>query len=44
MTRGAPCSFKRKLGLKGRKLQGHQIDSEKDKNNEHFQTYFLVSK
>ena len=23
------CSFRRKLGLKGKKLQGHQIDGEK---------------
>ena len=27
MTRGAPCSFKRKQGLQGRKLQGRQIDA-----------------
>ena len=31
MTKGAPCTFKRKLGLKGRKLQGRQIDGEKRK-------------
>ena len=29
-TRGAPCSFKCKQGLQGRKRQGHQIDGEKD--------------
>ena len=29
-TRGAPCSFKCKQGLQGRKLQGRQIDGEKD--------------
>ena len=29
MTRGAPCSFRRKLGLKEWKLQGRQIDDEK---------------
>ena len=31
MTRGAPCSFKCKQGLQGRKRQGRQIDGEKDK-------------
>ena len=30
-TRGAPCSFKCKQGLQGRKRQGRQIDGEKDK-------------
>ena len=30
MTRGAPCSFKCKQGLQGRKRQGRQIDGEKD--------------
>ena len=30
-TRGAPCSFKCKHGLQGRKRQEHQIDREKDK-------------
>ena len=30
MTRGAPCSFKCKQGLQGRKHQGRQIDGEKD--------------
>ena len=30
MTRGAPCSFKCKQGLQGRKRQGHQIDGEED--------------
>ena len=30
MTRGAPCSFKYKQGLKGRKRQGRQIDGERD--------------
>ena len=29
-TRGAPCSFKCKQGLQGRKRQGRQIDGEKD--------------
>ena len=29
-TRGAPCSFKYKQGLQGRKRQGRQIDGEKD--------------
>ena len=29
-TRGAPCSFKCKQGLQGRKRQGRQIDREKD--------------
>ena len=29
-TRGAPCSFKCKQGLQGRKCQGRQIDGEKD--------------
>ena len=29
----APCSFKRKLGLQGRKLQGRQIDGEKRKKS-----------
>ena len=29
-TRGAPCSFKYKQGLQGRKCQGRQIDGEKD--------------
>ena len=29
-TRGAPCSFKCKQGLQGRKRQGHQIDGDKD--------------
>ena len=28
--RGAPCSFKCKQGLQGRKRQGRQIDGEKD--------------
>ena len=27
-TRGAPCSFKCKQGLQGRKRQGRQIDGE----------------
>ena len=30
MTRGAPCSFKCKQGLQGRKRQRRQIDGEKD--------------
>ena len=30
MARGAPCSFKCKLGLQGRKHQGRQTDGEKD--------------
>ena len=30
MTRGAPCSFKCKQGLQGRKRQGRQSDGEKD--------------
>ena len=30
MTRGAPCSFKCKQGLQGRKRQGRQLDGEKD--------------
>ena len=30
MTRGAPCSFKCKQGLQGRKRPGRQIDGEKD--------------
>ena len=30
ITRGAPCSFKWKQGLQGRKRQGRQIDGEKD--------------
>ena len=30
MTSGAPCSFKCKQGLQGRKRQGRQIDGEKD--------------
>ena len=30
MTRGAPCSFKCKQGLQGRKRQGRQIDGDKD--------------
>ena len=29
-TRGAPCSFKCKQGLQGRKRLGRQIDGEKD--------------
>ena len=29
-TRDAPCSFKCKQGLQGRKRQGRQIDGEKD--------------
>ena len=29
-TRGAPCSFKCKQGLQGKKRQGRQIDGEKD--------------
>ena len=29
-TRDAPCSFKFKHGLQGRKLQGYQTDREKD--------------
>ena len=29
-TRGAPCSFKCKQGLQGRKRQGRQIDGEKE--------------
>ena len=29
-TTGAPCSFKCKQGLQGRKRQGRQIDREKD--------------
>ena len=29
-TRDAPCSFKCKHGLHGRKRQGRQIDGEKD--------------
>ena len=29
-TRGAPCSFRCKQGLQGRKRQGRQIDGEKD--------------
>ena len=30
MTRGAPCSFKCKQGLQGRKRRGRQIDGGKD--------------
>ena len=30
MMRGAPCSFKCKQGLQGRKRHGRQIDGEKD--------------
>ena len=30
MTRGAPCSFKSKQGLQGRKRQWRQLDGEKD--------------
>ena len=33
MTRGAPCSFKCKQGLQGRKRQGRQIDGEKDERS-----------
>ena len=33
MTRGAPCSFNFKQGLQERKLQGHQIDGEKDERD-----------
>ena len=33
MTRGAPCSFKCKQGLQGRKRQGHQIDGEKEERD-----------
>ena len=29
-TRGAPCSFRCKRGLQGRKRQGRQIDREQD--------------
>ena len=29
-TRGAPCSFKYKQGIQGRKPQGRQVDGEKD--------------
>ena len=32
-TRGAPCSFKCKQGLQGRKHQGRQIDGEKDERD-----------
>ena len=32
-TRRAPCSFKRKQGLQGRKRQGRQIDGEKDERS-----------
>ena len=31
-TRDAPCSFKCKQGLQGRKRNGRQIDGEKDEN------------
>ena len=31
-TRVAPCSFKCKQGLQGRKRQGRQIDGEKDES------------
>ena len=34
MTRGAPCSFKCKQGLQGRKHQGRQIDGEKEIDGE----------
>ena len=37
MTRGAPCSFKCKQGLQGRKCQGRQIDGEKDERGRHMQ-------
>ena len=33
MTRGAPCSFKCKQGLQGRKRQGRRIDGEKDERS-----------
>ena len=33
MTRGAPCSFKYKQGLQGRKRQGRQIDRENDERD-----------
>ena len=34
-TRDAPCSFKCKQGLQGRKRQGRQIDGEKDERGRH---------
>ena len=34
-TRGAPCSFKCKQGLQGRKRQGRQIDGEKGREGRH---------
>ena len=39
-TRGAPCSFKCKQGLQGRKRQGRQIDGEKENKSLNCQTYF----
>ena len=39
-TRGAPCSFKFKQGLQGRKRQGRQIDGEKENKSLNCQTYF----
>ena len=39
-TRGAPCSFKCKQGLQGRKRQGRQIDGQKENKSLNCQTYF----
>ena len=39
-TRDAPCSFRCKQGLQGRKRQGRQIDGEKENKSLNCQTYF----
>ena len=35
MTRGAPCRFKCKQGLQGRKRQGRHIDGKKGREGHH---------
>ena len=38
--RGA-MQFQAQAGLKGRKLRGAKLKAKRDKNNEHFQFYFI---
>ena len=41
MSRGVPCSFRRKLGSREENYGGAKLTAKRDKNNEHFQTYFI---
>ena len=36
------CSFRRKLGLKGKNFRGAKLIAKRDKNNEHFQTLYFI--